>query len=121
MKQTIQYLFKPEQPLAPDYLQGVALSTNLSVLLTPQDQQIIQGEWQSVLHSHPKAFSQPNGLGSLLDTSKLPKLYYNRTDFQTYATTSRLADRGTPLATMSFAMRVSAAGCAVHLLDGTTL
>ncbi|MDP1694907.1 MAG: hypothetical protein Q8L34_05190 [Candidatus Woesearchaeota archaeon] len=121
MKQTIQYLFKPEQPLAPDYLQGIALPTNLSVLLTPQDRQLIHEEWRSVLQSHPKVFSQPNGLGSLLDTSTLPKLYFNRTDFQTYVTTSRLADRGTPLATMSPAMRVSAVGCAVHLLDGTTL
>src|SRR3989344_1369538 len=121
MKQTIQYLFKPEQPLAPDYLQGVALSTNLSVILTPQDQQIIQEEWQSVLRSHPKAFSQPNRLGSLLDTSKLPKLYYNRTDFATYVATSRIADRGTGLEKLSNAMRVSAVGCAVHLLDGTTL
>lgn len=122
MKQTIQYFFKPEQPVAPHFLRCTVDRLDLSAFLTSQDILAIGREWKKVIESHPRVFSVPEGIGSLWDTMDLPTLHYATTDFQTYVTTSRLADQGKRLsADLSDALRISAVGCAVLLADGSTL
>lgn len=122
MKQTIQYFYKPEQPVVPTFIRGVVQDADLEPLLTDVDRTALELEWASLTQTHPGIFSKPKGLGSLYDTSSLPVLFYRSTDFKTYVSTSRRADYGTPLSdNIQNTMRVSAVGCAVTLADGSVL
>ena len=122
MKQTIQYLFKPEQPVAPTLIRGIANGMDLTSLLTTSDLAAIETEWATVVGETPRAFSIPRGLGILYDTTSFPLLYYGRTDFKTYVSASRLADRGQSLPDrITCLLRISSVGCAVQLADGNFL
>ncbi len=126
MQQTIQYFYKPWQPVSTTFVRGYVLHADLETLLTDADRTAVKLEWASLEKTHPGIFSKPKGLGSLYevlnDADSLPVLLYRSTDFKTYISTSRLADRGTPLpGPIQNAMRISAVGCAVKLVDGSVL
>jgi len=122
MKQTIQFLYRPDIHVDSYFIEGVVTGTDVSDALSNEERSIINKEWEKVQREHQECYTKPRDLGSLCDTKLLPVMFFQTTDFKTYVSASRTAELNGDLNLSVYEkMRVAAVGAAVRLNDGNVL
>src|SRR3989344_1977550 len=126
---TIQFYYKPKEPVSLDSIVGVTEGKCFRNWLANEDLDIMQRECGdesnpqqgTVKFVNPNARSDERGLLCLYDTSQVEKgiVRFVFTDFATYVAASRTSEKGFGMSPLVYnAMRVGAVGAAIYSLEG---
>lgn len=112
----IEFLFRPQAPVAPDAIRTKLEDRDLSEMLCADDRLAIERIWEDVRKKHV-VFSNPKSLATLRDTTDA--FSYWTTDFKTYCATTVSATERQMSRELYDMMRIAAVGGIVKCRDGS--
>ncbi len=120
---TIEFLFKPEAPIAIPDVKTVLKGTDYGTEYNAEENAIVEAEWAKVLEANPKSFSRPNSRATLTDSREENGQFtatFRPTEFKTYVATAHHVDE--PMRRSIYeGMRIAAIGGIILTSDGYTL
>ncbi len=119
---SIEFLFKPETPIAITDIKTKLEGTDYATEYNAEEQAFVEAEWAKVLEGNPKSFSKPNSRATLTDSSETNPLVltFRPTEFKTYVATAH-HQYETMRRSIYEGMRIAAIGGAILTSDGYTL
>jgi hypothetical protein len=118
VRNEVEYLYRPQKPVAIGSLKLTSTGEDFSRLLTLKDKEEMEEVWREVQDKSPKSFSKPKGLATL-SSVKGGEILYDFTEFKEYVSVSRTSDRRNLSEKAYDNMRVLAVGATLEMSDGS--